>query len=269
MSGVTVTQARRPGGDATIRVRGIGTINNANPLFIIDGVPAGPGNNLNADDIESISVLKDASSAAIYGARGANGVIIITTKRGRVNQAPAVNFSVKAGISNATNQYDMLNTNEYAEAVWLSFKNRGVTPRHAQYGSGEKPVIPDYILPAGAMEGDPAVNPDLYKYPDYLIFKANKEGTNWYDEIYRTALIQEYELSVTGGGNKSNYAFSGSYLDEDGYLKHTNFKRYSFRMNADTKINSWFKVGESLQTIYINEFGDLGDNVRVRNLQHP
>lgn len=260
VSGVTVTQARRPGGDATIRVRGIGTINNANPLFIIDGVPAGPGNNLNADDIESISVLKDASSAAIYGARGANGVIIITTKRGRVNQAPAVNFSVKAGISNATNQYDMLNTNEYAEAVWLSFKNRGVTPRHAQYGSGEKPVIPDYILPAGAMEGDPAVNPDLYKYPDYLIFKANKEGTNWYDEIYRTALIQEYELSVTGGGNKSNYAFSGSYLDEDGYLKHTNFKRYSFRMNADTKINSWFKVGESLQTIYINEFGELGDN---------
>lgn len=260
VSGVTITQANRPGGDATIRVRGIGTINNANPLFIIDGVPAGPGNNIAASDIESISVLKDASSSAIYGARGANGVVIITTKRGRVNQAPSISFNVKTGVSNATDQYDMLNTKEYAEAVWLSFKNRNATPTHAQYGSGASPVIPDYILPGGAMEGDPSVNPDLYRYPGYQIFKANKEGTNWYDEIYRTALIQEYELSVTGGGNNSNYAFSGSYLDEDGYLKHTNFKRYSFRMNADSKVNDWFKAGESLQVIYINEYGNLGDN---------
>jgi TonB-dependent starch-binding outer membrane protein SusC len=99
VSGVTITQANRPGGDATIRVRGIGTINNANPLFIIDGVPTGPGNNINANDIESISVLKDASSSAIYGARGANGVIIITTKRGRVNQAPSINFNVKTGVA--------------------------------------------------------------------------------------------------------------------------------------------------------------------------
>lgn len=268
VSGVTVTQANRPGGDAIIRVRGVGTINNADPLFIIDGVPAGPGNNISASDIESISVLKDASSSAIYGARGANGVVIITTKRGRVNQAPAISFNLKTGVSRATNQYDLLNTKEYAEAVWLSFKNRGAAPSHAQYGSGASPVIPDYILPAGAMEGDPSVNPDLYKYPDYQIFKANKEGTNWYDEIYRPAKIQEYELSVTGGGNKSNYAFSGSYLDEDGYLKHTNFKRYSFRMNADTRINSWFKVGESLQTIYINESGELVDNGEGTIISH-
>jgi TonB-dependent starch-binding outer membrane protein SusC len=256
VSGVTITQANRPGGDATIRVRGIGTITNSNPLFVIDGVPAGPGNNLNPNDIESISVLKDASSAAIYGTRGANGVVIITTKRGRVNQAPNVNLSVRTGVSNATNQYDMLNTPEYAEAVWLSFKNRGVAPAHAQYGSGASPVIPNYILPAGAS----TVNLDLYKYPDFQIFEANKQGTNWYDEIYQTALIQEYDLSVSGGGNNGNYAFSGSYLDEDGFLKHTNFKRWTFRMNADAKVNDWFKVGESLQVIYINEFGDLGDN---------
>jgi len=260
VSGVTITQANRPGGDATIRVRGIGTINNANPLFIIDGVPTSPGNNINANDIESISVLKDASSSAIYGARGANGVVIITTKRGRVNQAPAISFNVKTGVSKATNQYDLLNTREYADAVWLSFDNRNAPPSHAQYGSGASPVIPDYILPAGAMEGDPSVNPDLYRYPDYQIYKANKEGTNWYNEIYRSAMIQEYELSVTGGGNNGNYAFSGSYLDEDGFLKHTNFKRYSFRMNADSKFNDWFKAGESLQVIYINEFGNLGDN---------
>jgi TonB-dependent starch-binding outer membrane protein SusC len=90
VSGVTITQANRPGGDAIIRIRGIGTINDSNPLFIIDGVPTGPGNNINPNDIESISVLKDASSAAIYGTRGANGVIIITTKRG-YNQSKAHN----------------------------------------------------------------------------------------------------------------------------------------------------------------------------------
>lgn len=260
VSGVTITTADRPGGDATIRIRGIGTINNTSPLYIIDGVPAGPGNNINPSDIETISILKDASSTAIYGARGANGVVIITTKRGRDNQQASINFTVRSGVTNATNQYDLLNTKEYAEAVWLSYKNRDVVPSHAQYGSGAKPVIPDYILPAGAKAGDAAVDPALYKYPDYVIFKANKEGTNWYDEIYRSGIIQEYDLSVTGGGSKGNYAFSGSYLNEDGFLKHTNFKRYTFRMNADAKFNNWLKVGESLQAIYIDEHGNLGDN---------
>ncbi len=260
VSGVTVTQANRPGGDATIRVRGIGTINNSNPLFVIDGVPAGPGNNINPSDIESISVLKDASSAAIYGARGANGVVIITTKRGRVNQAPTVNFQVRTGVSTPTNQYDMLNTQEYADAVWLSYANRGVAPNHAQYGTGDRPSIPDYILPAGAMEGDPSVSPSLYNYPDYQIFRANKEGTDWYDEIYRNALIQEYDVSLSGGGTGGNYAFSASYLDEEGFLKHTDFTRWTFRMNADAKVNDWFKAGESLQVVYIDEHGNLGDN---------
>ena len=260
VSGITVTSADRPGGDATIRIRGVGTINNSNPLYVIDGVPAGPGNNLNPNDVESITVLKDASSAAIYGTRGANGVIIITTKRGRDNQQPSINFSLKTGVSQATNKYDLLNTKEYADAVWLSYKNRGVTPNHAQYGTGATPVIPDYIRPAGAMEGDASVNPSLYKYPSYLIFKANKEGTDWYDEMYRNAIVQEYDMSVTGGGKNGTYAFSGSYLDEDGILEYTNFKRYTFRMNSDAKFNEWFKAGESLQAMYIDEHGNLGDN---------
>lgn len=260
VSGVTITSANRPGGDASILIRGLGTINNNAPLFVIDGVPAGPGNNINPNDVESISVLKDASSAAIYGSRGANGVILITTKRGRDNQAPTVSFSVKTGVTNASNQYDMLNTKEYGEALWLSYKNRGVAPNHAQYGSGTSPVIPDYILPAGAKEGSASVDPALYKYPDYQIFKANKIGTDWYDEIYQGGVIQEYDLSVTGGGKNGNYAFSGSYLDEDGMLKWTNFKRYTFRMNADARLNSWLKVGESLQVMYIDEKGRFTDN---------
>ncbi len=260
VSGVTVTSADRPGGDATIRIRGIGTINDASPLFVIDGVPAGPGNNINPNDVESISILKDASSAAIYGTRGANGVVIITTKRGKINQQPSINFSAKTGVAKASNQYDMLNTKEYADAVWLSYKNRGVTPNHAQYGRGTTPVIPDYILPAGTMEGAASVNPALYKYPEYQIFKANKQGTDWYDEIYQNGIIKQYDFSVTGGGKNGTYAFSAGYLDEEGILIHTDFKRYNFSMNSDAKFNDWFKAGESLQVIYIDENGSLGDN---------
>ncbi len=260
VSGVNVTSSNRPGGEPTIRIRGVGTINDSNPLYVIDGVPAGPGNNISPNDIESISILKDASSAAIYGTRGANGVVIITTKRGRLNQQPSINFTVKTGTNQAINKYDMLNTNEYAEAVWLSYANRGVAPTHQQYGSGAKPVIPDYILPAGAMEGDPSVSSDLYKYPDYVIFKANKQGTDWYDEIYRTGLIQEYDLSVRGGANNATYAFAGNYYNEEGILEHTNFERYTFRMNSDATFNDWFKAGESLQAIYINQMGNLDDN---------
>lgn len=268
VSGVTVTSANRPGGDATIRIRGVGTINNSDPLYVIDGVPAGPGNNLNPNDIESITVLKDASSAAIYGSRGANGVIIITTKKGKNNQKPNINVNVTTGLSNATNQYDMLNTTEYAEAVWLSFKNRGVTPSHAQYGSGAAPVIPDYILPAGKKEGDASVNPSLYAYPDYQIYKANKVGTNWYDEIYRTGVVQDYDISVSGGGENGTYAFSGNYRDEDGILSNTNFKRYTFRMNSEARFNKYFKAGESLQVAYIDEHGNMDDNGEGTAISH-
>ncbi len=260
VSGVTVMQSDRPGGDATIRIRGVGTINDANPLYVIDGVPVGPGNNINPDDVESISILKDASSSAIYGTRGANGVVLITTKRGKLNQAPTINFNFKGGVNRASNQYDLLNTTEYADAVWLSYKNRNVAPNHAQYGTGTTPRIPDYILPAGTMQGAASIDPALYKYPDYQIYKANKQGTNWYDEIYRSGIVQQYDLSVTGGGNNGTYSFSGGYLDEEGILIHTKFKRYNFRMNSDAKFNDWFKAGQSLQAIFIDQFGNLDDN---------
>lgn len=264
VSGVTITSANRPGGDATIRIRGLGTINDNNPLYIIDGVPAGPGNNISPNDIESISILKDASSAAIYGTRGANGVVIITTKRGKANQKPSFTFTARTGITQGINQYDLLNTAEYGEAMWLQARNLGLTPgvnySHPQYGSGANPVIPDYILPAGAKEGSPGVNPALYNYPSYVIFKANKQGTNWYDEIYQNGLVQDYDLSISGGGENHTFAMSGNYLSEEGILIHTKFERFSFRLNSEAKLNNWFKAGESLQVAYIDEYGNLGDN---------
>jgi len=260
VSGVTVTSSNRPGGDATVRIRGIGTINDSDPLYVIDGVPVGPGNNINPDDIESISILKDASSSAIYGTRGANGVILITTKRGQLNQAPTINFSFKAGVKKASNQYDMLNTSEYADALWLMYKNQGVAPAHLQFGSGNSPVIPDYIVPTAGKEGSSDVNPALYDYKTYGIAKANKMGTDWYNEIYQNGVTQQYDLSVAGGGKGGTYSFSGGYLDEQGILIYTDFKRYNFRMNSDAKINDWFKVGETVQAIFIDENGNLDNN---------
>ena len=212
VSGVNVTMANTPGGDAIVRVRGLGTINDNSPLYIIDGVPTGPENQVNPNDIESITILKDASSAAIYGTRGANGVIIITTKHGRAGEKVNINLNVRTGITKAVNQLDLVNTEEYGEALWMQARAKGLTPgvnySHPQYGNGATPVIPDYILPAGASEGDPGTDPALYNYPDYVIFPASTPGTNWYDEIYQNGKYNEVDMSVSGGTENATYSFS-------------------------------------------------------------
>ena len=268
VSGVNVTMANVPGGEAVVRVRGLGTINDNNPLYIIDGVPSGPENQVNPNDIESITVLKDASSAAIYGTRGANGVIIITTKHGRAGEKTNINVNVRTGITKAVNQYDLLNTEEYGEMLWIQARAQGLIPgtnySHPQYGSGVTPVVPDYILPAGAMQGE--VDESLYNYPDYVIFKASKPGTNWYDEIYRNAKYNEVDLSVSGGTENATYAISGNYLNEEGILIYTGFKRFTFRSNVDARFTKWMKAGQSIQASFTDATGDLGDNGEGTNI---
>ncbi len=259
VAGVTVVNSNTPGGDAFIRVRGMGTINDSRPLYVIDGVPSDPGSSLNPDDIESISVLKDASSSAIYGTRGANGVILITTKRGKAGDKPSITFSTRVGVSKAINQYDMLNAQEYAESVWLRADNNGQTRPSALYGTGSSPVLPDYLTPVGAMEGAPNTDPSTYSSTN-VITKANKAGTNWYDAIYQTAKTQEYDLSISGGSQKSTYAFSAGYSDQQGVLIHTGFKRYTFRSNSDAKVADWLKVGQSLSATFTVKQGDMGND---------
>jgi TonB-linked SusC/RagA family outer membrane protein len=259
VAGVTVTNSNTPGGDAFIRVRGMGTINDSSPLYVIDGVPSSPGSSLNPDDIESISVLKDASSSAIYGTRGANGVILITTKRGVAGEKPSIAFSSRVGVSKAINQYDMLDAQEYAESVWLRADNNGQTRPSALYGTGSSPVLPDYLTPVGAKEGDAGTDPASYSSAN-VITKANKAGTNWYDQIYQTGKTQEYDLSISGGNQKSTYAFSGSYADQQGILIHTGFKRYTFRSNSDAKVTNWLKVGQSLSASFTQKEGDHGND---------
>lgn len=259
VAGVTVTNSNTPGGDAFIRVRGMGTINDSRPLYVIDGVPSDPGSSLNPDDIESISVLKDASSAAIYGTRGANGVILITTKRGSAGDKPTITFSTRVGVSNAINQYDMLNAQEYAASVWLRADNNGQTRPSALYGTGSTPVLPDYLTPVGAMEGDTGTDPSTYSSSN-VITKANKAGTNWYDQIYQAGKTQEYDFSISGGTQKSTYAFSAGYADQQGILIFTDFKRYTFRSNADAKVADWLKVGQSLSATFTQKTGDMGSD---------
>ncbi len=266
-AGVNITNAHTPGGDAHINIRGMGTINNNNPLFVIDGVPTKYGlSQINPNEIESVTVLKDAASAAIYGARGANGVVIITTKRGQTGKTH-VSVSARVGIGNATNQYDLLNTKEFGELSWMQAAYEGkpisAYPVSQLYGTGASPDIPDYINPNRAVEGSAAVDPDNYVSDpnDFTpITRANKEGTDWYKEIYRTAKLQEYNINLSGGTEKGTYAFTVGYLSEDGILIHTSFDRYSLRSNADAKMNKWLTVGESLGFTYSSRKGNTGDN---------
>ena len=250
--GVEVTNSNTPGSDAKIRIRGLGTINNNNPLWVIDGVPSWGGiNQINPAEIESINVLKDAASTAIYGARGANGVILVTTIQGKKGQKPQINFNVRYGTVRNTQEHDMLNVEEFGEMLWLQSQNSDVVPTHPIYGSGAEPRIPRYLIPAGADEADLS----LYDQETFPITEANAAGTDWYKEVYNPGMTQEYTLAVTGGSENTTYGFSAGYLDEEGIVKRTGFDRYSFRSNISTDITNWLEVGQNIGLSHINNWG--------------
>ena len=255
VSGITVSNSHTPGSDSKIRIRGLSTINNNAPLWIVDGMPiSGSGSQLNPSEIESITVLKDASSSAIYGARGANGVILVQTKSGGTNKPVQIDVSFHSGISYANDKLDVLNTSEYGEMLWLQYNNSGVSPSDRIYGSGASPDIPEYILPARAEPGSSGVDPALYdilfEHEDgdgiYQIVKSNPNGTDWYDKIYQNGLIQNYNISVTGGTDKTSAAFVAGFMEEEGILKYTGFSRYSLRSNLSSKIKDWLKIGQNI-----------------------
>ncbi len=258
-AGVQVTNSSTPGGTALIRIRGYGTINNNDPLYVIDGVPVkGNLNFLNQNDVESMQVLKDAASASIFGSRAGNGVVIITTKRGQKG-APKITFDAYYGTQRHGNYPQFLNTSQYANFLWQidnnsPDKNGTITHNSPQYGTGANPVIPDYILAGskpGVMQGDPATNPSLYNYdPDnpYLIVRANKQGTNWLNVISRPAAIQSYQVGASGGSDNAKYSFSAGYFDQQGIIRYTDFKRYNVRANTQfSALKNHFRIGETAQ----------------------
>lgn len=217
VTGVWVSQnSGKPGSDgAQLRVRGWGTMNNSNPLVIIDGVE-GSFDQLNPNDIESLSVLKDAASAAIYGSKAANGVILITTKQGKNNEKMEINLSSYFGVQTLGRRYDVINNS--AESMKLS--------NQALVNDGSSPVFPDYLISAFENSNDP------YKYPN----------TNWFNELFRPAIIQEHNLSIRGGSEQTSSFLSFNYLNQDGIVPNTNSERYGIRANLESKINDRLKI---------------------------
>jgi len=210
-AGVQVISSGTPGSDATFRIRGTGTINDNNPLIVIDGLPVSGGlNELNMDDVESLQVLKDASATAIYGSQGANGVVIVTTKRGKSGKGQ-VNFNYSYGVQNATHMVKMLNASQFA-----------------------------------TLENDILGNAGIATNPAFADPSSLGKGTDWLGAMFRTAAMQNYSMSYSGGSENTNVYVSGNYLDQDGIVINTGFKRYTLQINTDTKISSRLKFGNSL-----------------------
>ena len=266
-AGVTIITSGQPGAGSDIRIRGITGFGNNQPLIIIDGV-RGNLTDLNPNDIESFQVLKDAS-AAIYGVAGSNGVIIVTTKRGRAGKA-RVSYDAYYGVATRGEGYDIATPQEQANAIWQQMRNSGLMPGdpnwgNKQLGNGPTPVLPDYITPTGYIlcncPADAVVDPARYNINTYQITRANKEGTNWYREITRNAPIQSHNLSVSAGSDRSNYFFSMNYLDQQGIARFQYLKRYGVRANTQFNVGKNIRIGENAYVFYRQNprFGNQGE----------
>lgn len=273
--GVTVITNGQPGTTSVVRIRGFGGFGGNEPLIIVDGVAVSSSDFLQPDDIESTTVLKDAAAASIYGARAANGVIVYTTKRGRKEGKLKVSYNGVFGVTVPGKVNNILNPQETADWTWKAIRNtafqNGTTPvfNHPQYGSGETPVLPDYLA-VGALSGvigeidleaeREKYNVDLSKGSIYQVIKANKSGTNWWDEITGVAPLNRHNLSFYGGGEKSSFYLALGMQDQDGIIMHQNSKRYSLRMNSEHNVGSRIRVGENLQLTYISTTGLIGES---------
>jgi TonB-dependent starch-binding outer membrane protein SusC len=257
-AGVQVIESGVPGGYTQVNIRGITSFGNNDPLYIIDGVQASM-HDLNSNDIESVQVLKDAGSAAIYGVQGSNGVIIVTTKKGKPGKA-VISYDGYVGTQRpiSGNPYNLLNTPGLRDLT-LSVNTRlGLT---SQLYGGATYTIPDYFYnssagPATAQAGDPAILPDKYVFDvnnpqnDYLIAKTSQTGTDWFHSIFTPAPIQNHTISASGASDKSSYFFSFNYFDQQGTLINTFLKRYATRINTLFNVMDHVRIGENAYIFY-------------------
>jgi len=211
ISGVQIVDAGKPGDNVSIKIRGLGSINNCDPLVVIDGVPTDLGlSSLNMTDVERLDVLKDASATAIYGSRGANGVVMITTKRGTEGKGKLA-VSANYSFQNATNVPSLLNAAQYAE-----------------------------------LSNDMMVNSGRNPNPEWANPSELGAGTDWMDELLRTGVMQNYTVSYSGGNEKSHYYVSGGFLDQSGIVKSVNYRRFTFQSNSDAQVLKWLKFSNNI-----------------------
>lgn len=237
LPGVQVISDASPGGGgSSIRIRGMSTINGNEPLYVIDGVPTNENiNSISPSDIESIQVLKDASSASIYGSRAANGVIIVTTKRAKDDEKVSVNIGYSATAQTIDKQYKMLNAEQWGNIYWQANQNAGLKPSHPFYGEGDTPELVEYL------DGDA----QLVKASD----------TNWQDEVYSPAWTHDVNASVAYSSKKGSIYFSGNYMDQQGLMDYSYYNRASARINSTINVCKWVTVGENLMLTTWNNNG--------------
>jgi TonB-linked SusC/RagA family outer membrane protein len=231
-----ISESGLPGGNLKINIRGIGTLHNTDPLYVVDGIQTRDISLINPNEIESMEVLKDASTSAIYGSSGANGVILITTKKGKEGK-PVLFFDTKLGIAHHGKKIDVLNASDYVDFV-LDLKDNDVN--------------------------------DAFR--NSLEWRRVNR-TDWQDEIYRPAFQQEYNLSISGGSSNVKYSLGTGYLDQDGVILTHNYKRYSFRANTEFNFGKRVTIGENLSVSYSNAnvapAGEGNDNILLCALRIP
>ena len=284
-AGVTVGTSGVPGTGANVRMHGYSTFGNNEPLYVVDGARVSSITELNPNDIESMQVLKDASAASIYGSAAAGGVIIITTKKGKIGRA-RVTYDSYYGWQTFNKRLDLMNTKEYGDYLFLLAKNSGNLNAQGQFSHGQyagptgkstEPIIPAYIYANGSyagapgknggiQAGDPVADPSLYKLDlfdvngkgTYLIVPASQEGTDWLGAILQKAPMHNHQVTASGGTDNANYLFGLDYFDQKGIVYTTRYQRYAVRTNTSFAIKKKVRVGENIQVNFTNRTGVQG-----------
>jgi len=268
--GVTVTNSGSPGSRSTVRIRGISSFQNNEPLYVVDGTPMQDSyvNFINPNDITSIQVLKDASAASIYGSRASNGVIVIeTTKRG-VSGPPKATMRVRTGIASPTRGYDdftIQNSLDYFQVVKASYLNANLPVPTSTFGDPNNPTIPTYtyvtpsVITATDAWGRPTgVDLSKYSFPNNLIMPGST-GTDWWKAMFGSAPVADYNLDVSGGGQDNAYGVSFNYFDQNGTAKYNEFRRGSVRANTSFTRGK-FNFGENVAVALDRHMGGITDD---------
>lgn len=276
VAGITVITNGQPGTTSQIRIRGFSAFGGNSPLYVVDGVPVTNTDFLNPDDIASTTVLKDASSASIYGARAANGVVVYTTKQGSKGKTKTeFSLNISSGVTdpNVAGSPKMLNPQQMADWTHVAYENNAaangtaVTYSHPQYGSNATPTFPDY-LHANGQNGVSAGDVDIAAIQaayaadpeNVFLIRPNLAGTNWYDEITQIAPQTRVTFGMRGGTENGRYSLSLSAQEQQGVVLNQEFKRYTMRFNSEWDITPWLSFGENFQATYRGTNGISGGN---------